>query len=157
MHRLEHGQLIAEVSAGGDAQAADEPGAEVGQYVTVEVGQHQHVVQLRLLDKLHRHVVHQHLLVGDLRILFRHPAGHGEEQAVRELHDVVLGHGGHLLASEPAGVLEGEAYYALAAVLGDDLEGEAGVITDRAQVSGVRDLRYLGDRRIASLKLHPRV
>src|SRR3990172_3100776 len=155
--RLEHRYVVAQVRAGGAPQPADQPRTEVGQDVAVEVGQDQHVVQLRLLHQLHRHVIHQPLLVGDIGILFGDAAGDGEEEAVRELHDVVLGHRRHRLAPEPPRVLEGEADDALAAELRDDLEGEAGVLPDPAQAGGVRDLRDLRDRRVALLELDARV
>ena len=53
------------VRAGGDAQPADQPGAQVAEDVAVQVRQDDHVVQLRLLHELHAHVVDQPLDVSD--------------------------------------------------------------------------------------------
>ena len=51
--------------------------------VAVEVLHHQHVVHFRLLDELHAHIVDQHFLVLDVRILLRDFLPDAEEEAVR--------------------------------------------------------------------------
>ncbi len=65
----------ADVGAGGHAQAADQPGAQVAEDVAVEVGQHEHVVQLGLLHQLHAHVVDDAVLELDVGVLARRPRG----------------------------------------------------------------------------------
>ena len=62
---LEHRRLRPDVGAGRHAEAADQPGAQVADDVAVQVRQHQHVVQLRLLDQLHAHVVDDAVLELD--------------------------------------------------------------------------------------------
>ena len=66
---------VAEVRARGDAEPADQPGAEIGDDVAVEVGQHHHVVLLGPLDELHAEVVRDPVLELDLGIARRRPRG----------------------------------------------------------------------------------
>ncbi len=65
----------ADVRAGRDAQAADQAGRQVADDVAVQVRQHQHVVQLRLLHELHAHVVDDAVLELDVGILLGHARG----------------------------------------------------------------------------------
>ena len=62
---------VADVGAGRDAQAADEARAQVADDVAVQVRQDQHVVQLRLLDELHAHVVDDAVLELDPALVVR--------------------------------------------------------------------------------------
>ena len=66
MHRLKDGRLRADVRAGRDAKAADQARCQIADDVAVEVRQDQNVVQLRLLDELHAHVVDDAVLELDL-------------------------------------------------------------------------------------------
>ena len=68
VRRLEQRRLGAEVGARGDAEAADEAGAQVGDDVAVQVRAHQHVVQLGLLHELHAHVVDDAILELDVGV-----------------------------------------------------------------------------------------
>ena len=73
---LEDGRRVADVRPRRDAEAADEPGGEVADDVAVQVRQHEHVVQLRLLDELHAHVVDDPVLELDpARVVDRDLAG----------------------------------------------------------------------------------
>ena len=83
------------------------PATQVAQDVAVQVGQHEHVVQFRLLHELHAHVVDDAVFELDVRELLGHLAGHGQEQPVGVLEDVGLVDGGDLLAAIGPGVLEG--------------------------------------------------
>ena len=69
--RLEHRRLDPDVGAGRDAQAADEARAQVAHDVAVQVRQDQHVVQVRLLDQLHAHVVDDAVLELDPALVVR--------------------------------------------------------------------------------------
>ena len=61
---------------GRHAQPADQAGAQVADDVAVEVRQHQHVVQLGLLDELHAHVVDDAVLELDPALVARRrPSG----------------------------------------------------------------------------------
>ena len=61
--------LVADVRPRREPEPAVKPGAEVDEDVAVEVRHHHHVVQLRLLHELHRHVVDDAILELDLRKL----------------------------------------------------------------------------------------
>ena len=82
------------------------------------LGQTKHVVELGLLHELHAHVVDDAVLGLDVGVLGRHRPGDLQEQAVGELHDVGLVHGGDLLAAFATGILEGEPADALASRAG---------------------------------------
>ena len=57
--------------ARGDADAPDQPGAELGRDVAVEVGQHEHVEPLRRLDQLHAQRVDDAVLERDVGVVLR--------------------------------------------------------------------------------------
>ena len=101
--------LDADVGARRDAEPAHEAGGDVADDVAVEVREHEHVELLGALDELHAERVDEHLARGDLGIVLRDLAEDGEEEAVRELHDVRLRHARDLAAVVRARVLEREA------------------------------------------------
>ena len=107
------------LAPGRHAEAADEARAQVADDVAVQVRQHEHVVQLRLLHELHAHVVDDAVLELDLALVVgRDRPAALEEQAVGQLHDVGLVDRGDLAAAVGDRVLEGEA--------GDPLGGVRG-------------------------------
>ena len=110
---LEHRHAGAEVRAGHDAEPADQPGAQVGDDVAVEVRQHDHVELLGLHHELHARGVDDALVVGDVRMRAGDLANAVEEQAVAELHDVRLVDRRDLLAAVLFRVREGEGRDAL--------------------------------------------
>ena len=129
--RLEDGAaVLADVRPGGDAQAADEPGAEVGEDVAVEVGQDQDVVQLGLLHELHAHVVDDPVLEFDVGVRLGDLAADFEEEAVGELEDVRLVDARDLLPAVLPGVLEGVLDDPLAPGDGDRLDRDPRVGAD---------------------------
>ena len=125
--RLEDGRVRAEVAAGSEAQASDQPGAEVGDDVAVEVRTDEDVVLLRPLHELHRHVVDDLVLELDVLVLGGDLARHCEVEPVSELHDVGLVDGRDLAATGPTRVVEGKLDDPPRAVHGDRLHAEAGV------------------------------
>jgi hypothetical protein len=128
VHRLEHRRVDAEVGAGRQAQPAHQPGGQVGDDVAIEIGQHQHVERLRPLHLLRAQVVHDQVADADVRILIRDLARHGQEQAVRGLHDVRFVDGDHPPAAVAARVLEREPDHPLGAVARDQLDRDAHVL-----------------------------
>ena len=72
--RFEDGAAGADVLAGGDAEAADQAGAQIADDVAVQVRQHEHVVQLGLLHELHAHVIDDALFEFDVGIFLGHAA-----------------------------------------------------------------------------------
>ena len=137
--------VLADVRARRDAEPADEPGDEVAHDVAVQVRQHEHVVQLGLLHELHAHVVDDAVLELDVRIVPRDLAGHAEEQAVGELHDVRLVDRGDLLPAVRLRVLERELHDPAAAHLGDVLDRDRGVLTDPGVAGSFNDGAHLGE------------
>ena len=68
--------FVAEVRPGREPQAADQPRAQVGDDVAVQVRQHEHVVLLGPLDELHAHVVDDAVVELDVGVLLRDLARH---------------------------------------------------------------------------------
>src|SRR4029079_4912412 len=91
-------------------QPADEARAQVADDVAVQVREDQDVVQVRLLDQLHAHVVDDPVLELDpARVRLGDGPAALEEQPVRQLHDVGLVDRRDLAAAVGDGVVEGEA------------------------------------------------
>ena len=146
MDRLEDGGLGPDVGAGRDAQAADEAGRQVADDVAVQVRQHEHVVQVRLLDELHAHVVDDAILELDPAVVVgRDGPAALEEQPVRELHDVRLVDGRDLAPAVRHRVLEGVAGDPLGRRAGDDLDALGGIGADHVLDAGVQVLGVLAD------------
>ena len=109
-------------------------------------GQHQHVVQLRLLDQLHAHVVDDAVLELDpAGVLGGDLPAALQEEAVGELHDVGLVDGGDLAAAVAQRVLERVARDALRGGAGDDLDALGGIGPDPVLDPGVQVLGVLAD------------
>ncbi len=146
MDRLEDGRLRADVRARRDAQPADEAGREVADDVAVQVRQHEDVVELRLLDELHAHVVDDPVLELDLAVVL---GGDGpaalEEEAVRQLHDVRLVDRRDLAAAVGDGIVEREPGDPLRRCAGDDLDALRGVGSDHVLDARVEVLGVLAD------------
>ena len=110
---------------GATPEAADEPGGQVADDVSVEVRQHQHVELLGPLHETHADRVDEVLPRLDLGVLLRDVAEDVEEEPVGELHDVRLRHARDALAAVGARVLEREADDPLGALAADRLHRDA--------------------------------
>ena len=122
------------------------PAREVAHDVAVEVRQHQHVVQLGLLDELHAHVVDDAVLELDpAGVVRRDRPAALEEQPVGELHDVRLVHGRDLAPAVGDRVLEREAGDPLRGLAGDDLDALRGIAADDVLDARVEVLGVLAD------------
>lgn len=137
---LEDGALVADVARGGQAQAADEAGAHVGQDIAVEVGHDEDLVVVGdgVGGHLEAGVVEQLVVELDAREVLGDVAGGGQEQAVGQLHDGGLVDDADLVAADLLGLLEGEAQDALRGLAGDELDA-----LDDAVDDGVLDARVL--------------
>ncbi len=144
--RLEHGRIRPDIRARRDPQPADEPCAQVAHDVPIQVRQDEDVVQVRLLDELHAHVVDDPVLELDLPVVVGgdRPAAL-EEQPVGQLHDVRLVDRGHLPAVIGDGVVEGVPGDPLGGNSGDDLDALGRVRRDHVLDAGVEILRVLAD------------
>jgi signal transduction histidine kinase len=100
---------VADVDAGGGADATHQAGAQVAHQVAIKIAHHHHVELLRSGHHLHAAVVHDDFLDLQVRKILGHGAKRLQEQAVGQLEDVGLVDAGHLLAPGPAGPVEGEA------------------------------------------------
>ncbi|MNT11685.1 hypothetical protein D3C72_1465780 [compost metagenome] len=131
MHGFEDRRVLTDVGARGQAQATDQTCTQVGDDVAEQVGGDDDVELFRTHHQLHAAVVDDHFLELDVRVLGRHFARHGQEQARGRLDDVGLVHGGDLLAAGAAGQLEGVTHDALGALAGDAGAGERGLAVGR--------------------------
>jgi len=159
--RFEHGAIRPDVHSRRHAQPTDEPGGQVAQNVAIEVRQHEHVVQLGLLDQLHAHVVDDAVLELDVRKFLGHASGGGQIQSVGVFHDVGFVHGRDFLAAVGPGVLEGIAHDPLAGGDADRLDRYAGFVAAGADFFVGRDPVDVVDKfpggRLARLELYARV
>ena len=149
---FEDGAVDTDVGAWGDAESADESGAEVAEDIPVEVGHDEDVILFGFLDELHAHVVDEPFHVEDFAavefsgvgsggggdvggefrpFVFGSPgicdgAGDVIPEAVGELHDVGFGDGSHGAAAVIGGILEGVVCDACGAFDGDWFDADAG-------------------------------
>ena len=143
MHRLEHGHIGTEVGAGSHPQPSHQTCAEVADYVTVQVGAHQHVVKLGFLYELHTHVVDDPVFELDVRVVGGHVTCHFQEETVCAFHDIGLVHSRHLPAPVFSSVLKSEPTDAVRGGSRDDLDGFGGVLADHVLHPGVEILSVL--------------
>ena len=143
VHRFEHADVGAEIRRADDAEAADQPGAQIRDDVAVEIRQHQHVELLGVHHQLHARGVDDPLVVGDVDVLARGAADAVEEQPVAQLHDVRFVDRGHLLPPVPPRVLEREVRDARRRLLGDDLQALDHARHDLVLEAGVEILGVL--------------
>ena len=122
MNGLEHGNLVANVGAGGQPHGTRQFGGNVRQDVAVQVGRDDHIEPVWPGGQARGANVHDHVLGLYAGVLLRHLIEHPMEQPIGHLHDVVLGHAGDLLAAVGTRVLEGVAHDFFAAGAGDELE-----------------------------------
>jgi hypothetical protein len=146
MHRLEDGCRLADVRPRGHAEPADQTGGQVAHDVPIQVREHEHVVQLRLLDQLHAHVVDDPVLELDAAgVLGRHLSAALQEEPVGQLHDVGLVDGGDLASPIAQRVLERVARNPLRRGAGDDLDALRRIGPHPVLDAGVQVLGVLAD------------
>src|SRR5205823_5585873 len=95
---------------GGESEPSDEARGEIGDDVTVEIREHEHVVLLGPLDELHAKVVHDPVLELEVGVLLGNLAGDAKEEPVRELHDVGLVYSRDLASAVAPRVVERELH-----------------------------------------------
>ncbi len=134
------------LAPGRDAEPADQPGRQVADDVAVQVRQDEDVVQLRLLDELHAHVVDDAVLEGDTTLVVRRDRPTAlEEEPVGQFHDVGLVDRGDRVTVVRDGVVEREARDPLRGGPGDDLDALGGITADHVLDAGVEVLGVLAD------------
>ena len=146
MDGLEDGCLRSDVRTRRDTQPADKAGREVADDVAIQVRQHEDVVEVRLLDELHAHVVDDPVLERDPAVVLGGDRPTAlEEEAVGQLHDVRLVDRRDLAAPVRHGIVEGEPGDPLGGGPGDDLDALSRVRADHVLDAGVEVLGVLAD------------
>src|SRR5258708_30022656 len=108
MHGFEDGAAVTNVCARHQAQAANQPSAEIRNNVTVEILAQQNVELFRPHHQLHRGVVDDHVLSFNLAMSISDLVKALQKQSVGELHDVCFVHTGDLLTGFAQSVIESE-------------------------------------------------
>ncbi len=120
--RLEHGDPAPQIGGSHDPEPPDEPRAEIGDDVAVQVRHHEHIELRRVQDQLHARGVDDPLIVLDVRRGPRDLTRALEKEPVAELHDVRLVNGGDSLAPVSPRVGERKLHDPRRCALGDDLQ-----------------------------------
>ncbi len=107
MHGFKHRLAIAHISAWDHAQPAHQARRQIGNNVAVQVREQQNIKSLRPHHQLHRSIIDNQFLIGDVGIILRYFATAPQEQPIGQLHDVGLMNRGDLLAPGFLGELEG--------------------------------------------------
>src|SRR5579883_325819 len=113
MHGFKYRMCFAHIGARHNTETANQSSRQIRNDIAVEIGQQQHVKTLGPDHKLHRGIIHDELLVLDLRKFGGCFAATAQKQTVGQLHDVGFVDGGNLLALVLARVGEGVAGNAL--------------------------------------------
>ena len=104
-----------------DACTADQAACQIVDDVTVQIRHDHHVELLRVANHLHAGVVDDHRVELDVRIVLGGLLAASQKEAIRQLHDVRLVHGGHLLSAQSGGIIERELGDSTRFLFGDDL------------------------------------
>ncbi len=152
--------LLADVGAGHDPQPAYQSRNQVRNDVPVKVRHQEAVEGLRANHKLHGGVIHDQLPVLDVGIFLGHLPGAAQEQAVPELHNIGLMHGGHPFPAQAARVVERVAGDSFGGPAGDDLQAGYHVLDHLVLQAGVKVLGVLPedhqvDMGVAVARLEP--
>ena len=139
MDGFEDGALVADVTRGGQTQAADQAGAHVREDVPVEVGHDEDfvVVRGRVGHDLEARVVEQLGVEFDVGELLGDFPRDFQEEPVGHLHDGGLVHGADFALADVFGVLEGEAQDALGGGAGDEFDALDDSVDDDVLDPGV--------------------
>jgi hypothetical protein len=135
--------MITIIPARQQPSAAHQPTNHVRHNRTIQIGHVHHVKLPGVRHQLHATIVDDHVVVLNVRVLFGNLARHVQEQTVRQLHDVGLVDGGHLLATMRFGILEGEACNTLGILGGHDFHALHHSLDTLMLQHGVLALRVL--------------
>lgn len=124
MDTLEDGGGLADVSGGGEAQAADKPGAHIGEDITVEVGHDHDTVTVLggVLDDVEAGTIKKDIGELDVGELLGDILADAEEETIGHLHDVGLVDGGDVVTTLGPGILKGVPGASFTGLLGDELD-----------------------------------
>src|SRR5258706_16157530 len=107
MNSLEHRARIADIRRTCQANRSRYLGSNIGENVTIQVGQNNHIESLRRISELGRADINYPCLISDIRIFLRNLIEDPVKQAIRQLHDIVFHEAGNLLAVMAARILKG--------------------------------------------------
>ena len=157
VRRLENRRLLPDIRPRRHAQSADQTRTQIADDIAVEIRQHDHIVQLRLLDQLHAHIVDDPILELDVRVVLRHLPAHLQPQPVRVLHDIGLVHAGDLLTPHLPRVVEGKLHDPPGPLHRDRLDADPRIGPDDPLVVLVQPVDQFERLALAFLVLDPRV
>lgn len=144
---LEDRGIATNVAGGGEAETTDETSAHIGENITVQVG-HDHDSVSKdagVLDNLQAGTIQKQIVELDLGELAGNLLARGQEETIRQLHDVGLVDGSDTVAASVLGVVESIAGAAVGSFLGDQLDGLDNAINDLVLNAGVLSLSVLAD------------
>src|SRR5208337_1326260 len=102
--------IITDIRTGCEPEPADEACGKVRNDIPVQVRQHEDIVQFRLLDELHTHIVYYSVLECDVGVPPGHVPGDLKEETVGIFHNIRLVHRGHLLPPVLLRIFKGERH-----------------------------------------------
>ena len=142
-----------DVGAGCHAQTTHQAGAQVAHDVAVQVGQHQDIEVIGVLDQAHAGGVDDLVVELDIGIAGGHLARHAQEQAVGRLHECWPCARPSPFAAAAAGVLKGILHNATALGDGDRLDRDGGIGCEGLLARALDKLRELLDLGSALIEL----
>ena len=132
MCRLKDGCAFADIASRRQPQPTNQPGTQVGEYISVEVRCYQHIELPRIFHQLHCHVVHQPVFKLNIRVSSGYLTGNIQKQPVGELHNVGFMHSGYFFPVIISGIFKSKLHDAAAVCLRNHLDAEAGIRSDGA-------------------------
>lgn len=144
---LEDGGIATNVTGRSQTETTDETSAHIGKNISVQVG-HDHdgvSVDAGVLDNLQTGAVQKQVIELNLRELAGNLLARGQEETIRQLHDVGLVDGGNTVATGLLGVVEGITSATVGGILGDQLDGLDNTIDDLVLNTRVLALGVLTD------------
>lgn len=145
---LEDRGIATNVTGGSKTETTDETSAHIGKNITVQVG-HDHDgigKDTGVLDDLQAGAVQKQVVELDLGELAGNLLARGQEETIRQLHDVSLVDGSDTVAASILGVVEGVAGAAVGSILGDQLDGLDNTVNDLVLNARVLSLSVLTDK-----------
>ena len=124
---LEYSSLFADVCSRCHPKSTHQTGTKVADNITVKVRQHNHIIKLRFLNKLHAHIVNDAVLEFNVGIFLCHASADIKPKPVTELHNIGLVNAGYFSPSHLLGILKGKMKNPLGGLNGNRFNTDTGV------------------------------